>query len=374
MLRNKQTCERRIEMAREKMVNMSATYEFLIARAEQAITCLTGDCNEADLTFAYKIPKSFEKRMKAANQDFKLSATKANPNTQSQKGSLKDETGFFKDIKLSTTGMSPTERQSITDGKDTITNKFFDQEALKDHFQKGAENTFEDGKLSTTEKSPTEKDVITDAETTTLGGKFFNEEAIRKAQMGQVQFEGSNGTTTPQAATVAQNKGSFFKPDVVNELKKVSQGGAATTKEAMQTQTTAKYINLGASDGMFFNKDAKNKIQQDLKNARAAASGQTKNFCEEGTLDGNWFHGTKTESGGGKPEQIKGNTLVFADGHAEQYECSFDLNKGTEITFTMMVGQRKDPFKFEGKLLNDGNLIEWNDNDFWHKKKAEAGS
>lgn len=69
-----------------------------------------------------------------------------------------------------------------------------------------------------------------------------------------------------------------------------------------------------------------------------------------------------------KPEKLKENKVEFADGHTEVYECTFDPNTGTKITFTMSSAS-KTPF--EGFVSNDGKVIKWNDGDYWHKSTAE---
>jgi len=400
---------------------MSGTYEVLIARAEQAITCLRGECKEAEQTFVSQIPmtnggkeilEKLEKEtdINAVNQDLTIpprdaagGTTQASAQTQNY---LKDHTGFFNDIKISTTGNTPAQNVATKTQNGGITNdggNFFNKEALKDHLegntedrkfsttgkspaenvattndkqsktQNGGDNFFnhdalqkhmqddnsKDTKLSTTEKSPT-KDFVNS------GDHFFDLEAIdkhRNAPTGTVsRSEGSNGTT-PGAPYLAHNPDSFFAPGAHEKLQEVVGGVThiTTTNMAIPTQGDITHIPIWDHSKDMFKSEASESLKK--------TSGQTKNnFCEAGALDGKWSHGSKTENKGGNPEVLEGTKVVFADGHNEDYNCIFDPSKGTEITFTMTVGG--NPTKFEGKVSDDGQLIEWNDDDYWHKEKT----
>jgi len=191
----KEVCANRIGKARKKLQGVSETYEVLIARADQAITCLRGFCKEAEKTFVYQIPmtaggkENFEKLkqetdINAVNQDLTLPPPDVPGGTTKADGSIKDGTGFFKDINLATTQEGPTENVATTDGKESKTTEG---------------KTFDDIKLSTTDKSPAENVATTGGtEGTTKGvdDNFFNKEAINLCEEGALDGNWSHGSAT----------------------------------------------------------------------------------------------------------------------------------------------------------------------------------
>jgi len=239
-------CANRIVKAKAKLVSVSGTYEVLVARADQAITCLRGLCKEAEQTFVYQIPMA-----NGGKENFEKLKQETNINAVNQDLTLPPE---------------------ATEG----TTKAVENVQTAD---------IEDGKPSTTE-SPKENVAMMD---------------------------GSESTTN--------------------------------------------WAN-GVGDNL---------LNKELTKAIDANSGQTqKNFCEEGALDGKWFHGNDSTNFNGKPETVTGTNVIFADGHAEKYSCIFDPSKGTEISFNMTVGGNL--MTYEGKVSNNGKLIAWNDQDYWHKE------